>query len=240
MLEITLASVLFTAFLLESIFGFGGTVLSLALLGVLLKNQMPVYDLLMVLLMTTSAASLGILFSDLKNFAYQKYGKIMLYSIPGVIIGAELSQVITGTLLLKIFAIIIIAYVIKSWLSEDFKLSFIMRRVFMLCGGILHGIYAAGGPLTLVGCRRLFDHKSELRATMAAFFLSCNLWRIGQLALTDRLPSEPFVTFWWLVPIILVGIYIGLHIHVKLNEAMFKKGMLITLFIASCVLLIQH
>ena len=228
MLPTIIAAFVTLSYFIESVFGFGGSILSVALVG-------SVVDIKQAILIVTYAsicASLCILVSDYKSFSLRHLLRIYAFALPGLLIGTFLMMVLNSTVLLKIFAVLLIAYVLYSFLNPTLKLPYWLSRLLLFCGGLIQGIYATGGPFVLMAYGQEFKCKSTLRAVMAGFFLFGNIIRLIQMQVMGKLDMAVFVNFWWLIIPITAGVFGGFFVHLKISDKLFKNGILVLLLIA--------
>ncbi len=223
-----IALITFLSYGLESIFGFGGTILFLALAG-----QFADFKTLIYLSMYISfLSSCFILISDYKNFSFHHFKNIMAWALPGIVLGTLLLQVLSGFLLLKVFAVFLLIYALQGLWLPQLQLPQTIKRGCIMLGGLVHGLYSTGGPFILMGYKDRFEHKSQLRATLAMFFALSNLWRMIQSSIAGKPLLENIAPYLWLAAPLAAAVWIGHRIHVKIDEELYRKGILVLVLIA--------
>lgn len=230
-----LAIAAFSGFFLESIFGFGGTVIFLGLAGFFFDFKTLIYISMFVAIVS----SLTIIFQQYKHISLFHLKRIFLFTLPGVIMGTFLIDYLASAYLLKFFALVLVVYGIKDLLFPTFTLPSYLKLGFTGLGGLIQGIFTTGGPFILMGYRDFFENKQQIRATMAVFFCTTNLLRITQNTLTtgDALPI--IYQHLYLGFAVIIAVILGYFVHVRINEALFKKAMTTGITLIGFVLLFR-
>ena len=228
MISLYVAIGVFIAYFIESMFGFGGTILALAILTSFI-------DIKTAILLVTYAAIIAsscILISGYKHFSLKHLFKIYLYALPGVFIGTVVFLWMSPANLLKIFAGFLIFYSLYSLWKPDFKLSPLLSRCVLFLAGIIQGIYGTGAPFMLMAYRHEFKDKSELRSMVAAFLLFGNVLRVAQMYFMGELKADVFLTYYWIVLPVALAVGAGFFMHLKLNDRVFKIGVACLMLLA--------
>jgi len=206
-------------FFIESIIGFGGGLIAYAILGFFID----VKHMVLAGLYIGTCSSAMIFLSDKKSFSRSILIKSLPICLLGTMIGVFVfSQISSKTMLIILGAVSIILSA-KIIFFDKIEFPKIFNSALLLVGGVAQGLFGIGGPFVVNAIRKSFQNKSELRTTMAAFFVTFNLVRITQLSITKHLPIELFKEIWWVIIPIFFIIQIGFKIHVKIKEEFFKK-----------------
>ena len=229
------AFIVAAAFFVESIFGFGGTLLSLAGLAFLL----PAEHLTMVGLLVALTGATTIFVSSYKSVDWQQLKPLLWLSLPGLLVGTLLVSVVAAWWLFKLFALVLVVYGIQAIAWPKARLPERWSKAAVTLGGVVQGLFATGGPFVLLGWRDKFSSPQVLRATMAAFFCLTNCWRLVQLGLTGQLDSAVFIGYSWLIGVIFIAVWIGYYVHVRLSAEVFRRGVSALLLLAGVVLLFR-
>lgn len=234
-MPVILSICFFIGYFIESIFGFAGTIISLSLLAYFIDIKDAIY----IAMYASSVASLSILISDHKSLNLGELKRVYKLAFPGILIGAASIVWVDSGLLLKIFAAFLILFALNGLFRPHFVFPKIIAGFLTFCGGITQGIYGTGGPFVLMAHRDKFKDKSELRATMAGFFLSANIIRFIQLyAMGDVTLTQVFDAWWVILPVGL-AVALGYVIHIKISERYFKIGVMGLLLLAGIVYLLK-
>lgn len=223
--HLLLALIAFVGYCIESIIGFGGTVVFIGLAGLYFDFK----DLLYLSMLVSCVSSVTIVAQSARHVAPVQAFRIFMVALPGLVIGTQLISIAQSGLLLKCFGILLVAYSIHGLLYPAYAPSKMFKYLFVAVGGFVQGLFTTGGPFVLMGYRREFSNKTEAKATMAVFFLVCNIYRIGQtLALGHARPAD-FTQWWWMAFPVVAGVIAGHIIHGRLPEKLFQRCVLMGL-----------
>ena len=235
MLPTLIALSVFVGYFIESAFGFGGTIIALAGVGQLVD----VKDAILIVTYASMCASSFVLLSDLKSFSWQHLIKIYTFALPGLLLGTFIFTILQSAVLLKIFAVLLIAYALYSLANPKLCLPYFLSRFVLFVAGLLQGIYATGAPFVLMGYGDKFENKSELRSAVAAFLLFGNVIRLVQLSVMGELKGGVFKDYWWIVVPIAIAVASGFFVHCRINDQLFKRGVFVLMLIAGIFYLVK-
>jgi uncharacterized membrane protein YfcA len=226
----TLIAIFFSiGFFFESIFGFGGGLISFALLGFFLEIK----EMILVGLYIGTLSSSYIAFTSRKHFEVKIFVKLIPLALLGSIIGVYGFMYFSAEKLSLIFAIILFFLAIKMIFFDHYKFPKLLKNKFLLIGAISQGAFGIGGPFIVSVVKNDFKSKSSLRATMAVYFVFCNVLRIIQMFFADKLKIEFFAEIAWTIIPVFIAIYFGHLVHLKIKDDVFKKGVSIMILLAS-------
>lgn len=224
------------AYFMESVFGFGGTVIFLGLGGFVLDFK----TLLHISMVVSAICSAAILAQTWRHFSGKHFLRIFAVALPFVILGTWLIDALRSLWLLKTFAVLLVVYGLQGLLWPKFKPPRAVSYAFVAGGGLIQGLFTAGGPFILMGYRSFFDNKTQLKATMAAFFLSSNIWRMGQTMFDGSVaPAQLAQALWLGIPVV-AGVWLGHHVHLRLSEQSFQRGLMACMIAAGVILLLKQ
>ncbi len=222
-------------FFVESIIGTGGGLIGYAILGFF----MDIKEMIVAALYIGTCSSSYIAYTDHKSFNK----KILLSAAPicliGTILGVLIFSKIDARILSLILGILLILIAIKSTFFNHVILPKFFKNKLLLIGGISHGAFGIGGPFVINALQRDFKNKSELRTTMAVYFLTFNLVRIIQLSLQGKIHLEFIAQIWWVIIPIFIAIKLGHKVHLKISEEFLRKSILVITFIAGINFLLK-
>lgn len=226
----TLIAIFFSiGFFFESIFGFGGGLISFALLGFFLEIK----EMILVGLYIGTLSSSYIAFTSRKHFEVKIFIKLIPLALLGSIIGVYGFMYFSAEKLSLIFAIILFFLAIKMIFFDKYKFSKSLKTIFLFIGGISQGAFGIGGPFVVSAIRDEFQSRSSLRATMAVYFVFCNILRISQMFFANQLKIDFFAKISWTIIPVFIAIYFGHYVHLKIKDEFFKKGVAIIVLLAS-------
>jgi len=107
----------------------------------------------------------------------------------------------------------------------------------MLAAGVIHGIFASGGPLLVYAMGRLGLAKARFRSTLAVVWLTLNATLTVFFIATGRLDASRLPFFAALLPVVALAIVCGEWAHDRLDERRFRRVVFGLLLVAGIVLL---
>lgn len=223
-------------FFFESIFGFGGGLIAYSFLSFFFEIK----EMTMAGLYIGTFASLYIAFGSRKHFEIKIFTKLIPIALLGSIIGVYIFIYFSSKILSTFFGIILFFLAIKMIFFDKYKFSKSLRSVFLFIGSISQGAFGIGGPFVVSAIRDEFKTKSSLRATMAIYFLFCNVLRISQMFFADKLEIAFFTKISWTIIPVFVAIYFGHCVHLKIKDEIFKKGVATIVLLASIKFLFNN
>lgn len=222
-------------FFIESIIGFGGGMIAYATLGFFMNIK----EMILVGLYIGTLSSAAIIFSDYKKVSK----KIFFSSIPicflGSYVGVNAFTAISLQFMTIALGAMLIVLSIKTIFFDNIKVPKYYKNSLLLTGGISHGLFGIGGPFFVNALKPEFKSKSELRVTLALFFVTFNLVRFFKLTAQGDLDPGFFLDIWWTVIPVFFTIYLGFKVHVKIDEKLFRKGLSYMTLFAGTVFLFK-
>jgi hypothetical protein len=222
---LALEGIIVCAQLVETVTGFGATVISLALGA----HLVPLESLVVTLVIIGCLQSLWLVLRGWRHIRWDVLGKTVLpASAPGLALGAYLFASL-GTPVLKLilggFIILISAVELGRLLrqgQDPRALPTPVAWAVVFAGGFFHGMFATGGPLMVYFFGRTVHDKQAFRATLSVLWLLLNSALLVSYAWTGRLEDEPALRALYLVPALVAGIVLGELLHRRMNERIFK------------------
>ena len=160
-----------------------------------------------------------------------RWAKLFIFSV--------IVSIISSLFLLKIFAIFLIFFSISSFLNSNFKIPKTLSTALLFLSGIIQGIFGTGGPFIVMGYQHAFANKSELRSTLAGFFITANIIRLIQFQWMGSVENQSLVMYWWIFIPIGTSVYLGYFFHKKISDKLFRSGILSLILIAGIVYLFK-
>jgi hypothetical protein len=237
-----LVLVLIFAHTVETVLGFGATIIALAL-GIFI---FPLETLLPVLVILGFLQSLWLV---VRWFKYIKWRVLLLNILPAATIGMAIGisyRTLVGNytqllILLGVFAMAVsvmeIVLIYKTRVAGG-SLPWYLGWPILIVGGIFHGIFASGGPLIIYYSSRELKEPAEFRATISmlwlilAVVLMVNLYSIGQINI-NTLAMTGIV-----LPGLILGIIFGSRLTFR--DLVFKVLIYALLFFAGLLLIAQQ
>ncbi|SHL29867.1 hypothetical protein SAMN02745216_04973 [Desulfatibacillum alkenivorans DSM 16219] len=145
----------------------------------------------------------------------------------GLLIGMALFSLTEGVLLKKIFGVFVVLLSSRElWIrlrsrAKVRPLGVLGFNGFTAAAGVVHGIYASGGPFLIYALSRLNMPKASFRSTLAALWTILNLMLTVYYLVSGRVTDVTLTHNLLLLPMILLGIVIGEKLHAWINEYAF-------------------
>jgi uncharacterized membrane protein YfcA len=244
------ALILLLAYGLRGSTGFGGAAgMPLLALVVPIKILVPVWTLL------GFASSLAIIGKDRRHVAFKELLRFIPWCVIGVAVGLYFFTTLDARTLARGLGVLVLgyaAYVFSTTLrsttaaqlpQSDGKVR-LLARVFSPLVASLSGVVGAlFGTMATVFFAMYLDAKSmaktAFRATMSAMLLTlCVARGIGYWAVGE-FTHDVWMAFAMALPLMLIGIWLGDRIHVKLSELAFKRLVCVVLLICGIPLLLR-
>ncbi len=228
-----LAGIVAIAFLVEAAAGFGSMVVALTVgalffpIPSLLGWLVPVNLVLSVVLLARNREHVN------RKFLFSAVVPLMTLGLLG---GIALARTTDTAWMKPVFAVFVVAVAAHQLLSRAAlkPLPAPLANVLLVSAGVIHGVFATGGPLAVFVSSRTLPDKSAFRATLAAVWVVLNLLLLPRLWLDGSLDLA--VSFLMLAPLG-VGALAGNWIHHRLDEARFRRVVAVLLLGAGGTLL---
>lgn len=234
-----LAGIVFVAFLIEAAAGFGSMVVALTLgalwfdVNTLLAWLVPVNFVLSCYLV-----AVGWKHIDWK-FLFTRMVPLMAL---GLAVGTLVATRAAATAWLKpTFGLFVVAVAIWQLRAraETKALPAPVRVVALVGAGVIHGIFATGGPLAVFVSARELPEKARFRATLSMLWVVLNALVLPRLALDGQLNEASLTVSVYMLAPLALGIAAGEWIHHHLEEARFRVVVACLLLVAGLVLAAQ-
>jgi len=229
----TIALIACFAYAIESIFGFGGTIIFLGISGFFFDFN----SLLKLAMIVGLSSGLAVLIQSYKYVSLKHLIKILIYTIPGALIGTYFISYLASDVLIKIFAIILIIYGCFNLFFPDIRFPQFLKNFFVILGGFIQGIYTIGGPFVLMGYKDYFSSKQELRSTMAGYFFIINSLRAIFFMFLGGSYLEIVKIYYPIALLVMLSVWLGYFIHKQIPEILFKKLIIIAITLIGVLIL---
>ena len=229
----TIALIACFAYAIESIFGFGGTIIFLGISGFFFDFN----SLLKLAMIVGLSSGLAVLIQSYKYVSLNHLIKILIYTIPVALIGTYFISYFASDILIKIFAIILIIYGCFNLFFPDIRFPQFLKNFFVILGGFIQGIYTIGGPFVLMGYKDYFSSKQELRSTMAGYFFIINSLRAIFFMFLGGSYLEIVKIYYPIALLVMLSVWLGYFIHKQIPEILFKKLIIIAITLIGVLIL---
>jgi hypothetical protein len=230
---IVIGSIIFVASMVTGLCGFGFALVAVPFLMLFL----PPRTVIPLITITSLALNAAIIVEARRHVEWRKVASLMASGIVGMFIGAWLLvNLDVGSLRLYI-GVIITLFALASLLGlrRDFDNE---RTAYVVAGflaGLLGGATSIPGPPLVLFFQNQRVAKEAFRANLIAFFLSLYLVTIPMYALNGLVTWELAKASIIFVPPILIGAGAGVRLSHRIDEASFKKIVLVLVIITGFI-----
>lgn len=231
------ASVLFVAYVVRGIAGFGSGLISVPLLALFFPLQIVVP--VIVLLDYVGSASQGL--RNRKLIAWREQLPLVPFTLIGVGLGLSLLQSLNSATLAQALALFIIVYAVYQLLPlPELRGSRLFAVPAGALGGLIGTVFGAGGPFYIIylGLRGL--DKSALRATFAANFLIDGGIRLGGYTAFGFFDRAALIYIAAALPIVVIALFLGGRVHSSLSPVVFTRLISVLLLVSGVALLVKY
>ena len=235
-----LALIVFASFLVEAATGFGSMIVALTFgalwfdVNELLGWLIPVNLLLSTYLVARSWRAVQWRFLG---------GRMLPLMAAGLVLGTLAATRAAHTSWLKpvfgVFVMAVAAWQLKSALQPAETLAPLpgpLRVAALLGAGMIHGIFATGGPLAVFVSARELPDKAAFRGTLSALWLVLNALVLPRLVAEGKVTAVTLSTSALMLLSLALGIGAGEWVHHRMNEARFRVVIATMLLLAGLVL----
>jgi uncharacterized membrane protein YfcA len=234
-----LALIVLLAFVIEAAAGFGATIVTVTLAAQLV----PIERVLAALVPVNLGLSTYIVARHHRAVDRRLLlRRVLPFMGAGVLVGLALFQLRHHGFLRLAFAIFVVTLAaVELWRSRraapSRPLSPAAWAATLGGAGVIHGLFATGGPLVVYAVGRELEDKARFRATLSALWLVTNAILVASYLLAGTLTAATLIDTALLVPSLLAGIVAGEWVHHRVSEARFRVAVHVLLLFAGAALL---
>ena len=239
---IWLAFIVMISYTTQAMSGFGSTILALTL-GV---HLYPIAQLLPVLVPLDMVVNLYLVIRHHRIINRPLLFRSILPVMGiGVLAGIIAFQFVQGVLLKGTFGVLVVLLSMRELYRllrnrlEQKALSNLQSTAYILSAGIVHGIYASGGPLLIYAVSKSNLTKSAFRSTLGAVWLIFSIILTSAYFVAGKFTADSLKFIIVLLPVIVIGILIGEWLHQMVDEYRFKIFVFAVLIFAGISILLS-
>jgi uncharacterized membrane protein YfcA len=222
-----LCGVVLVSYMVNATTGFGGAMIAVTV-GIHLYS---IELLVPIMVLLNLAISIYIV---IRHHDGIDYGQLLRRMLPlaglGLPVGIVIFSVAKTTMLntaLGIFVICFSVFELAILLKKGEEavrepMSLAQSSFWLFSGGVLHGMYASGGPLVVYYASRNIPEKRAFRSTLSALWLTLNTALLIAFLATGKFTSESAWMTLVLLPVLAIGIAIGEWLHNVLPDKGFR------------------
>lgn len=237
--------IIFFAYLLASINGFGATLIAVTLGAYL-------YD---ITYLVPVLIPLNVMLSAYITLRYRKtidrhelFKRIVPLACLAMPLGFALFFLFSGSWLKRALGLFVLLYSIYE-LVQIFRgsdrgaplrpLSTWKGAAWLLSGGLIQGMYATGGPMIVIYSSRVLSDKARFRSTLNGFWLVSNSLLVAAHSIGGTLNASTLrMSFAMVIPAA-IGIVAGDWMHARIPERQFRMSLFAMLIFAALSLLVM-
>ncbi len=226
------------AFLGEAMFGFGGGLLAVPLVSLLVDVREAV---MLVLLFQVSMGLL--LIRNWRGIAWRPVRLVSVGLLAGVILGTMSLVMVPDWILRLILAIFILLFLIREMFFKNISFAHWHPEVLGsgagALGGWLHGVIGTGGPPFVMFLSELKIEKTAFRATLIVLLFFCNIVRVSAAWYADLFAESIVMMSLPAFPLFGVALVGGQWLHHLISEKAYRLSVYTLLFIAAVSLTLK-
>ena len=244
-MDVNLIPLLFFSFLSHlsvAFAGFGGILIPLTLGA----HFYAVKWMLTVLLPLTMVSNLYILLRHFRHIETSVlFKKILPFMEMGLGIGILIFHLIHGDLLVRILGILVVVLSLRELIlmfrsdREQPPDSRLKVFLYIFSAGIVHGMYASGGPLLVYIVNKLNLNKTQFRSTLSSVWLIMNIFLTGSYVLTQKITPDTIRISVLLLPALVLGIVLGEYLHKRSDGRKFKMVVFMLLLLTGISIILK-
>lgn len=212
----------------ESIFGFGGSIITF----LLATRFIPAHSIISMLPIFATVGSMMILYTDYRSADWRFILKVSLYAIPGLVLGSIVMERMPERSLSIFVLSLIILYGVNLVAGKDPEVPRPLRNPLYVLSGFIIGATSLGVLFIPVLGAQL-GHRSSFRASLALLWTILAIARVPMYALTGILTTDSAIQSLAALPVIIIGILVGHRIHKLIPEAHYKRIVGVVIVVAA-------
>ncbi len=236
------AAIVFLAFAVETVAGFGATVVTVTLAAFL----MPIEAILAVFVPVNVVLSTYVVLRHRRGVDARLLARrVVPYMALGVAAGMILVRLRGAGWLQPAFAAFVVILAVLELArmrrpQDDARpLPSALAGTALAGAGVIHGLFACGGPLVVWVVGREVADKYRFRSTLSALWLTLNVFLVGAWIADGAITRASLVGSAILLAPLGLGILVGERVHAWLPERRFRAAVFLLLLVAGLALLVR-
>ncbi len=242
--SLALVAVVSFAFTVEAALGFGATIVTVALGSLLV----PTDQLLHAFVPVNVLVSVALVVRGRDEIAWRLLlvGILppVLLGLPAGVLAADAFHERTLKLVFGGFVLVLAALEIhrsRRAPHPGAAAGHFLDRPLLLLGGVVHGMFATGGPMVVyVLGRTLGGDKGRFRATLSVLWLVLNSALVATFALRGQLSLQSARTSAGFLVALLLGLWVGQRVHDRVDALRFRTFVFGMLAVVGVVLVLRN
>jgi len=222
-LYLYIVAILLAAYFIRGISGFGSGLVAVPLLAL----KLPLTFVVPLILLTDFTASLVLGGLNFKQLAWPELRRLLPPGLLGVVAGTLLLVSLPKTPMLIGLGSFVMLFALRNLFLAGRELRPISTWWAWpagLTGGTVGALFGTGGPPYVIYLSHRLTDKGQLRATFSGLFFMEGLARIASFTLSGLLLDVRLAwAYLGAMPVALAALWLGSHIHTRLNNAQMMK-----------------
>ena len=226
--------IIFIAYTVKGLSGFGSGLIAVPFLALMF----PITFIVPVLGLLSYSGTIMQSVQLRKQVVWKDMLPLLPFSLIGISVAVWLLVNVNENTLLLSLGFFILTYSIYSLLPLPTPKG--SRKWAILAGslgGLVGALFGTGGPFYVVYLKMRQLNKGAFRATVAMIFLVDGGIRIFGYAINGLYSIQIITLLLVLFPVLFIGLYVGHHLHVKINETRFNQMISVLLMMSGFVLI---
>jgi uncharacterized protein len=226
--------IIFFAYTVKGLSGFGSGLIAVPLLAFIF----PITFIVPVLGLLSYSGTVMQSFHLRKQVVWRDIWPLIPFSIMGIAIAVWLLVNVNEKTLVMALGVFVLLYSIYSLLPLPEPVG---GRKWAIAagsfGGVVGALFGTGGPFYVVYLKMRQLNKGAFRATIAMIFLFDGGVRISGYAISGLYNTQVLWMVATLFPVLLSGMYVGHHLHIKIDQNLFNRLISLMLMMSGVMLL---
>ncbi len=221
-------AILFAAFAIRGMIGFGSGLISVSLLIFFL----PVKEVVPIVFLLDAVASSALGSYDYKQIRWKEMPWLWAFTILGLIVGAWILKTLPAQSVTVLLGVFILIYVGYALLTKPERLPWVSRawgEPLGFLAGLIGSLYGGGGPSIVAYFQMRHLDKRSFRASFQFIAVTDAIVRGGLYFLLGLLSAESAITAAWLMPAVGLGLVAGNFAHFRIDAKRFQMLVLLVL-----------
>jgi uncharacterized membrane protein YfcA len=227
-----LASLFFVAYFLQSVFGFGATILSLVLVSFFMWTWI-FKEIVFLTVYTWILAPIVVYATDRKSLDIKHLKYILIHAIPGLILWWVLLAFVSTEILIFLFSLFLFYYSWKTLLDTWYVFPKILQKPLVIASWFMQWFIGVWGPFAVMWMKDAFLDKRHMRVTLAVYFFLTNMLRAVQLYIQWSFDISQTYAYWPIFVVVPLWSILGYLLHVKISNNRFNKGISLILLLSA-------
>ena len=230
-------AILVLAYVVRGITGFGSGLIAIPLLALMLPLSVvvPMVGLLDYL------ASVGHGVHHRRQIRWREILPLMPFTLAGVALALYIFKTVDADLLVKVLGVFVLLYAVYSLFGHEPEGggSRLWAGPAGGLGGLVGTLFGTGGPFYVIYLHFRGLDKTAFRATIAVVFLLDGASRLVGYTVSGFYTRDVLMLMAAGLPIMIVAMYAGGHIHTRITPAQFRRAIAFVLLGSGIALLLR-